>query len=458
MRSEIVSALFLIVLLAAPALSDLSQDQNNRTIQAHRDHRRREREKRKNQIRDFISRSFNWNGKPMPTGEEVRERISSLPEVDLPLDTTTTAPDPLTLHYTERVQSFFPICDPQYELLTQLPDIPNIAPQFFRVKFPTRRQDTQISVNAAKLRLYKLGSDGLTGKKIRITVSQLKLESPGIRPANKVVMLDSKMVDTTEAGWISLDVTGAVKIWHNHPHRPMALMLQVEDDKRRSLLPNSYFQPLSCDAGPTTSQPAPLINGENILGSLNKNNQPLIDISTLETPGGQVDIPQSVMIWGLPQKTRLDDDTAGAVQDVEIRHIPAPERSQEEEEEEDGLTSSTSQAGDNSSSGELQTLEEVDYLDPMFGSSPSQDQGNTNRYGLRWTKPVATKIIMTSDQLEETLRGLGDTVDQVRDQEDSLEDRVNTLYDRQITETEFYKKLYLSMMTKADQKKVIRDE
>ena len=195
--------------------------------------------------------------------------------------------------------------DPHYDLLNQLPDIPHIAPQFFQVKFPTRRPDTQISVNAAKLRLYKLGSDGpgLTGKKIRITVSQLKLDSPGSRPAkpstNKVVMLDSKMVDTTEAGWISLDVTGAVERWHRHTHRPMALMVQVEDDKRRSLEPNSYLQSLICDAGtvaacrsdsqfvvldPTTAapQPAPLINGENLLGNLNKNNQPLIDISTIE--------------------------------------------------------------------------------------------------------------------------------------------------------------------------------
>ena len=148
----------------------------------------------------------------------------------------------------------FPLGSPHYELLTQLPSIPNIAPQFYRVKFPARRPDTQISVNAAKLRLYKLGSDGQQGKKIRITVSQLKLESPGSRvprqrSPNTVVMLDSKMVDTTEAGWISLDVTGAVERWHRHTHRPMALMLQVEDDKRRSLLPNSYLQPLTCDAG-----------------------------------------------------------------------------------------------------------------------------------------------------------------------------------------------------------------
>ena len=129
---------------------------------------------------------------------------------------------------------------------------------------------------------------------------------------------------------------------------------------------------------------------------------------TVQTPGGQ-DIPPSVMIWGLPQKTSLDDETAGAVQDVEIHHIPAPD--QEEEEEEEGLSTT-------SSSGELQTLEEVDYLAPLFGSSPGQDRGGSNRYGLSWTKPVATKIIMTSDQLQERLRGLGDTVEQVREQEE----------------------------------------
>ena len=194
--------------------------------------------------------------------------------------------------------------DPHYELLTQLPDIPNITPHFFRVRFPARRPHTEIRVHAAKLRLYNLGSDeGLTGKMIRVTVSQLKLESPGRRPSrhfsNQVVMLDSRMVNTTEAGWISLDVTGAVERWHRHTHRPMALMVQVEDDKRRSLEPNSYLQSLICDAGtvaacrsdsqfvvldPTTAapQPAPLINGENLLGNLNKNNQPLIDISTIE--------------------------------------------------------------------------------------------------------------------------------------------------------------------------------
>ena len=107
-------------------------------------------------------------------------------------------------------------------------------------------------VNAAKLRLYKLGTDssGQVDRKIRITVSQLKLEPR--RPhgkGGKPVMLDSMMVDARGPGWLSLDVTGAVSKWHKHPHKPMALMVQVEDDKRKSLLPNSYIQPLDCDAG-----------------------------------------------------------------------------------------------------------------------------------------------------------------------------------------------------------------
>ena len=54
----------------------------------------REREKRKKEIRDFISRSFNWHG------DEVRERIP----------VTTSATPNLRTTYIERVQSFFPTC------------------------------------------------------------------------------------------------------------------------------------------------------------------------------------------------------------------------------------------------------------------------------------------------------------------------------------------------------------
>ena len=69
-----------------------SKDDNSRLL----DLNSREREKRKNEIKDFISC---W----------MRERISKLPEVQLPV-TTTTARDLLATHHTETVQSFFPTC------------------------------------------------------------------------------------------------------------------------------------------------------------------------------------------------------------------------------------------------------------------------------------------------------------------------------------------------------------
>ena len=101
-------------------------------------------------------------------------------------------------------------------------------------------------MNAAKLRLYKLGLGRET--KLRLTVFWLKLRNSGISPATQV-MLDSVMEDGEGEGWVSLDVTGAVADWHKHPHRPMALMIRVEDDRQRELFTRSLMQTLSCDKG-----------------------------------------------------------------------------------------------------------------------------------------------------------------------------------------------------------------
>lgn len=177
-----------------------------------------------------------------------------------------------------------------------------------------------------------------TSPKIVITVSQLKLNVPGRRArpdSNKVVMLDSKLVDAKDPGWVSLDVTEAVVRWHKHTHKPMALMLQVEDDKRKSLLPNSYIQPLNCKAGERvrgwaggkifdeniadphtdslTSHPAPLINGQNLFASLNKNNQPLIDVSTVEVVVGSYPCSVNIEIFRL-QSVRMFLRASGASQ------------------------------------------------------------------------------------------------------------------------------------------------
>ena len=177
-----------------------------------------------------------------------------------------------------------------------------------------------------------------------------------------------------------------------------------------------------------------------------------------QTPGGE-DIPQNVMIWGLPHKTSLDDENTpytGAVQDVEIRHIPAPASS------DTSPAPAPSANEDNDTSGELTTLEEVDYLAPLFGSSEQARPRDGNNYGVGWSQPVATRIILSREQFEQMklnkLNEVEDQVTKVQEQEDDLKERVDTLYDRQKAETEFYKNLFKSLMTTAEQKKVFGNE
>lgn len=63
------------------------------------------------------------------------------------------------------------------------------------------------------------------------------------------VMLDAIVTDGSKPGWVSLDVTGAVSDWHAHQHRPMALMIKVEDERERQVYTNSLIQTLNCDNG-----------------------------------------------------------------------------------------------------------------------------------------------------------------------------------------------------------------
>ena len=62
-------------------------------------------------------------------------------------------------------------------------------------------------------------------------------------------MLDAIVTDGSKPGWVSLDVTGAVSDWHAHQHRPMALMIKVEDERERQVYTNSLIQTLNCDNG-----------------------------------------------------------------------------------------------------------------------------------------------------------------------------------------------------------------
>ena len=103
---------------------------------------------------------------------------------------------------------------PQDDLLTQIPDIPLMAPQFFALKFPGGSPGSQTVVDSAKLRLYSLGSEADTHPSLRVTVFQLPLHTTGSWSSRRpLVMVDSTAVNNTEAGGVSLDVRGAVRRW-----------------------------------------------------------------------------------------------------------------------------------------------------------------------------------------------------------------------------------------------------
>ena len=142
-------------------------------------------------------------------------------------------------------------------LLLQCPEDPKIDILFYKIRFPSNRSGSKVQVNAAKLRLYKLGRG--RESKLRITVFWLKLRNSGISPATQV-MLDSVMEDGASEGWVSLDVTGAVSDWLKHQHRPMALMIRVEDDRQRELFSRSVMQTLTCDNGNDSQQKIGIID------------------------------------------------------------------------------------------------------------------------------------------------------------------------------------------------------
>ena len=141
------------------------------------------------------------------------------------------------------------------EWLLQCPEDPNIDIQFYNIRFPNDRPGTKVKVNAAKLRLYKLGVSSNSRQfgetnNIRVTVFLLKLRNRQnrLKPADDV-MVDSDMFDSSIPGWLSLDVTSAVEFWHNHPHRPMGIMIRVEDDRGRPVPAKKVLQPLNCNMG-----------------------------------------------------------------------------------------------------------------------------------------------------------------------------------------------------------------
>jgi len=452
-----------------------SEDISDRSPEAHRRRRERQKELRKIEIKDFIERSFNWKGKNMPTGEEVKEKVSKLPELIIPL-ATTAAPDLHGVDYTERVQSFFPECifNSRPEWLLQCPEDPNIDIQFYNIRFPNDRPGTKVKVNAAKLRLYKLGVSSNSRQfgetnNIRVTVFLLKLRNRQnrLKPADDV-MVDSDMFDSSIPGWLSLDVTSAVEFWHNHPHRPMGIMIRVEDDRGRPVPAKKVLQPLNCNMDLNSmlnrlkSQPVPMVEGEVQMQNFNSENQPLIDVSTIEIPDGE-NIPESLVLWGLPKKSSLQNEIlpyTGAVQNLEIRHFPEhqkvdtnPDGSETDLlktiKEVDYLSNSRD---DSMHAPEIQTLKEVDFLG--VDDKESRNRENIKRQSRNKLQPVKTRVIISNSDLQKKMAELHENQERIANNEHILLNEVQVLEEKQKVQSDFFRDLILSLMTNSEKRKV----
>merc|ERR1719285_90369 len=216
--------------------------------QRHREHRHRQKQLRKNHIRDHIETSLNWKGKKMPTAQEVKSRVAQLPEMIIP-QATTIAPSPLSGGFVERVQSFRPLCfdDVDEKLLRQLPiDMSHKMSLFFNLRLPTVEAGSRLKLIEAKLRLQKQELARTPTSNLIVTVFILNVTENGFTPANTVI-LDTLMVREFTPGWISLDITAAVEEWRKRPKLDNsldgALVVEVEEARQYRCPPPTWWCP-----------------------------------------------------------------------------------------------------------------------------------------------------------------------------------------------------------------------
>ena len=171
-----------------------------------------------------------------------------------------------------------------------------------------------------------------------------------------------------------------------------------------------------------------MFDESNHIQTQNAEKQPLIDVSTIEIPDGE-DIPDNIMIWGLPKTSSLDTDTvpySGNVQNVEILHKPR----------ENVKYFNLTEEGKNGTGNILQTIEEVDFLGGVKDNSfEAQDQDQYHSLH---------EVVLSREELEMKLKEMRKNVEA---NENDLSDKINELEAKQKMESEFYKKLFVSLMT-----------
>lgn len=204
-------------------------------------------------------------------------------------------------------------------------------------------------------------------------------------------------------------------------------------------------------SGGSWAAPSPHVGGAPTIPRLNLDMQPLIDVSTLEIPDGQ-DVPDNVMVWGLPKASILDTDTSvpfiASLQNVEIHHRPVQSRKVHTPDQQ-------SQQNNN-----LLTLEEVDYLGSPETDTPGEtivDQSHFTPYGSSGRagmQPIATRVIISQEDLSRKLAELTERQDRLQDRENNIAEKFEMLSNQQKDDSQFLKDLLMSLMTSTENKEV----
>jgi len=415
--------------------------------QRHREHRHRQKQLRKNHIRDHIETSLNWKGKKMPTAEEVQARVAELPEMIVP-QSTTIAPSPLSGGFVERVQSFHPMCfdDVDEKLLRQLPlDMSHKMSLFFNMRLPTVEPGSRLKLIEAKLRLQKQELARTPSSNLIVTVFILNVTEGGFTPAPTVI-LDTLMVREFSPGWISLDITAAVDEWRKRPKQDLslegALVVEVEDTSQNPVHAADFLSAFPCQ--PQESQSAPLPSSNLIVPTPALPLLPLIDIATLELPADQQE-PTELTLFGL-KKSALDPGLVG-FQDLEIRHGASEQVVKDPSRPQPG--------GGPAEGNTLNTFEEVDYL-PLGPSLPSAPPARrvSNLAGGRH-QPIKTRLVVSRDELEQLLQ-IEEEHEQQRQQEQQvrIEERLDRLASRQEEDEELFRRILSSLMSSEENERV----
>jgi len=437
----------MVVEVRARATHHVSADLSS-LAQRHREHRHRQKQLRKNHIRDHIETSLNWKGKKMPTAEEVQARVAELPEMIVP-QSTTIAPSPLSGGFVERVQSFHPMCfdDVDEKLLRQLPvEMSHKMSLFFNMRLPTVEPGSRLKLIEAKLRLQKQELAQTPSSNYIVTVFILNVTEGGFTPAPTVI-LDTLMVREFSPGWISLDITAAVDEWRKRPKQDGslegALVVEVEDTSQNPVPAADFLSAFPCQPQESMSAPLPssnlIVPPTPALPLL-----PLIDIATLELPADQQE-PTELTLFGL-KKSALDPGLVG-FQDLEIRHGASEQVVKDPSRPQPG--------GGPAEGNTLNTFEEVDYL-PLGPSLPSAPPVRrvSNLAGGRH-QPIKTRLVVSRDELEQLLE-IEEEHEHQRQQQQQvrIEERLDRLASRQEEDEELFRRILSSLMSSEENERV----